>query len=383
MELASLEEKANRPEEAIRWLERARVQPRGAIPAGNRLAELHLRTAATDKALQVAKDTLLRAPDNLTTLGLVARAQLAQGDSKSARQTLNDMARYANYDPAAQLEVARLQVLANNASGANYSLEKALNTQPDFLPALILRTEIEIRQGDTAKAEQRIRQIGAKPGGEPIALRLQGDLAMVRGQHNAAITAYGNALKKDESAEMALRLFRAYAATGELGKGVGFLNKLLKKTPDNISILRTIGDTELQLGNLAASRAAYERLLKLQPEQALVWNNLAHVAFAQNDKSATSFAERAYALRPNAPLIIDTLGWLLFHQGQLDRGLALLREARLRDSNNPEIRYHLAAALAKSGRTTEAREELRQALKTGASFSGIEDARRLQTELAK
>lgn len=383
MELASIEEKANRPDEAARWLDRARVQPQGAITAGNRLAELHLRTAAIDKALEVAKEVLLRAPENLTTLGLVARAQLAKGDSKSARQTLNDMARYANFDPAAQFEVARLQVLANNASGANYSLDKALSTQPDFLPALILRTEIEIRQSEFAKAEQRIRQIGAQSAGEAIALRLQGDLAMARGQQNAALTAYGNALKKDDSADMALRLFRAHAAAGDLVKGAAFLNTWLKKHPDNTLILRTIGDAELQLGNLAAARTAYEKLLKLQPDEALVWNNLAHVASAQNDKSASSFAERAYALRPNDPIVIDTLGWLLFRQGQVDRGLALLRDARLRDANNPEIRYHLAAALAKSGRTTEAREELTQALKMGTSFTGIEDARRLQNELGK
>lgn len=80
--------------------------------------------------------------------------------------------------------------------------------------------------------------------------------------------------------------------------------------------------------------------------------------------------------------MIDTIGWLSFRQGQVDRGLALLRDARLRDSNNPEIRYHLAAALAKSGRTTEAREELAQALQMGATFC-IENAKRLQSELGK
>lgn len=383
MELASIEEKADRPDEATRWLERARLQPKGAVPAGIRLAELQLRTGAVDKALEVAKEALLRAPENLTTLGLVARAQLAKGDSKSARQTLSDMARYANYDPAAQFEVARLQILANNAAGANYSLDKALSTQPDFLPALILRTEIEIRQREFAKAEQRIKQIDAQPGGEAIGLRLQGDLAMARGQQSIALTAYGNALKKDDSADMALRLFRAHAAAGDLAKGAAFLDKYLKKHPDNTLILRTSGDTELQLGNLTAARMAYEKLLKLQPDNALVWNNLAHVASAQKDKAATGFAERAFALRPNDPVIIDTLGWLLFNQGQLDRGLALLRDARLRDSSNPEFRYHLAAALAKSGRITEAREELAQALKTGASFPGIDDARRLQNELTK
>ena len=383
MEMASIEEEAKRFDEAARWLDRARVDPKTAITAGTRLAELHLRTGATDKALTVAKEVLARAPEDTTVLGLVARAQLAKGDASSARQTLADMARYANYDPVAQFAVARLQVAAGNDSGAAYSLDKALGTQPDLLPALVLRAEIEIRQREFTKAEQRIKRIGEKSGGGAVALRLQGDLAMARGQQAVALTAYGNALKKEDNTDMALRLYRAHVAAGDLAKGVAFLDKWQKDHPDNSLVLRTIGDANRQLGNLTAARTAYEKILKLQPDDGQVWNNLALTASLQNDKAATGFAERAYALRANDPAVIDTLGWLLFRQGQADRGLALLRDARLRDSADPEIRYHLAAALAKTGRTAEAREEVAQALKGGASFAGIEDARKLQTELGK
>ncbi|HEY8907164.1 MAG TPA: tetratricopeptide repeat protein, partial [Rhodoferax sp.] len=383
MEMASIEEKANRFDEAARWLDRARVDPNAAIPAGSRLAELHLRTGAIDKALTVSKEVLLRAPENLAVLRLVARVQLARGDSNSARRTLTDMGRYAGYDPVAQFEVARLQVAASDDKGAAYSLDKALGTQPDFLPALVLLAEIELRQREFAKVEQRIKQISEKSGGGAMALRLQGDLAMARGQQAVALTAYGNALSKDDSSDMALRLYGAHVSAGDMAKGVALLDKWQKNHPDNAAVLRTIGYAALQVGNLTAARTAYEKILKLQPDDGQTWNNLALVASAQNDKAATGFAERAYALRPNDPAVIDTLGWLLLRQGQVDRGLALLRDARLRDSTDPEIRYHLAAALAKSGRSTEAREEVAQALKSGTSFEGIEDARKLQTELGK
>lgn len=381
MEMASIEEKAKRYDEAARWLDRARVEPKAAMNAGTRLAELYLRTGEADKALAIAKEVQLGAQENPMVLGLVARAQLAKGDRKSARQTLTDMARYANYDPAAQFEVARLQVAAGNDSGAAYSLDKALSTQPDLLPALAMRAEIDIRQREFGKAEQRIKEIGAKPDGGAVAQRLQGDMAMVRGQHAAALVAYGNALRKEDTADMALRLYSAQVAAGDMAKAVVILDKWQKGHPDSIAVLRTIADADRQLGNYVAARAAYEKVLKLQPDNGQVLNNLALTAQAQNDKAATGFAERAYALRPNDPAVIDTLGWLLFQQGQLDRALALLRDARLRNSADPEIRYHLAAALAKTGRKAEAREEIAQALRSNVAFTGVEDARKLQAEL--
>jgi Flp pilus assembly protein TadD len=50
---------------------------------------------------------------------------------------------------------------------------------------------------------------------------------------------------------------------------------------------------------------------------------------------------------------------------------------------NPEIRYHLAAILNKSGRKAEAREEVFEALKGQAHFDGIEEARALEKLLSK
>jgi putative PEP-CTERM system TPR-repeat lipoprotein len=383
LELATLEERAGNVAEAIRWLEKARVEPSGALRAGVALIEVHLRHGSPEIALAVAKETALKAPENLAVLELLARTELATGDSKKALQTLKEMTRFANYDAASQFNIARLQLAAGSDSDAAYSLDKALSAKPDFLPALALYAEIEIRRKDFAKAEQRIKAVGDKSPASGLAARLQGDLALVRGQYAAALAAYGAALKKDDSTDMALRLFRAYVDGRELAKGVAFLEKWYRDHPNQPVVLRTIADGQLRLGHLGEARTAYERLLKGQPDDALILNNLAQVALRQNDKSAAALAERAYALRPADPVVEDTLGWILVRQDQLDRGIGLLRDARLRDPANAEIRYHLAVGLHKSGRKAEARDELRQALKSGSSFDGIEDARKLDNELGR
>lgn len=383
MELAAIDEKAKRFDDAVSWLEKARSYSSGAVKAGNRLAELYLQKGDNEKALSVAKEVLLKSQGNLVALSVAARAQIAKEDRAAARQTLVDMTRYAGFDPVAQVGVARLQIAAGNDSGANYSLEKALSTQPGFPPALIVGVELDIRQRVYSKAEQRIAQLAKIPGSGAIVARLQGDLAMARGQNPAAISAYNDALKKSDTPDMALRLYQAYASSGDLTKGVAFLQKWQSAHPESMDVLRMIGDGELQLSNFSAAAVAYEKILRKQPDDALVLNNLAQAAYAQNDKAAIGYAERAYNLRSTDPIVIDTMGWLLLQQGKVEKGLPLLRDARLRNPNDPEIRYHLAVALAKNGRKAEAKDELNYALQSGASFSGIAEARKLQLELGK
>ncbi len=383
VELAVLEEKQRRLKEAVRWLEKARAEPSGQIGAGLRLVDLHLRSGSPAEAVSVAKETVSKAPENLVVLEALTRAQLASGEPRAARQTLGDMTRYANYDADAQLRIARLQIAAGNPSGAVYSLDKALSTQPDLLPARILLAEVAIDQRDFAKAEQIIRDLAEKSSERSVATRLLGDLSLRRGQYGQAVSSYLAALKQANRADTALRVFQAHLGANELGKGIAFLVQWNKDNPGNLAVLRTIADGQLRAGDLKAARASYEQVLKLRPDDADVLNNLAQTTFKQNDKAAVGHAEKALALRPQDANIIDTLGWILVRQGQLDRGLSLLRDARLRAPDSLEIRYHLAHALSQAGRPGEAREELAYALKGGAPFEGIDEARKLQKELAR
>ena len=89
-----------------------------------------------------------------------------------------------------------------------------------------------------------------------------------------------------------------------------------------------------------------------------VLNNYALVLHEQGDAQALTMAEKAHALAPADPNVVDTYGWLLSRAGRREEGMRYLREARLRAPDNLEIRYHLARVLHESGRSAEARSEL-------------------------
>ena len=381
-EMGLLEDQAGRPAEAIRWLERAKAMPKQRVRAEIYLSNVLLQQRSFDQALSVAKDAASRAPKDLSALYALARAQLAAGDNRGAGLTLASMSQLVGFEPVENVTIARLQMAAGDTENAVYSLSKSLKDDPDNLPALTMLTEIEIAGRDYAKAEQHAKRISERFPSNGLGLRLQGDLAIARGQTETAVKNYRAALAKEKSVDTTLRLYRAYVSAGDSGRAMAILEQSLRESPNESVVLRVLADGQLRAGNLAAARSNYDRLLQRNANDVEVLNNLAQVAMRQSDsKGALGYAERAYQLAKNDPAIIDTLGWVLVRQGQVDRGIGLLRDARLRDSSNPEIRYHLAAALAQTGREAEARSELREILKEGVAFEGVEDARRLQQKL--
>jgi len=382
MEFARVEEAAGRLDEATRWLEKVRALQRKNENAVAWLVDLYLRTRDRDKALAVAREAEGAMPDNPIVLAALGRAQLAVGDQKNAQLVFTRLSRLAGAEPATLVAVGWLQLQASDPRGAAYTAEKALNARPDLLPAQALLIEIDLRSGDLSKAEQRAKAVLAKNPGSPLGNRLVADVAMARKSYPQAIEGYRKALASDPSTEGALRLYRAYVQSGAASKGNEFMQGWIKERPKDVVAVRALAEGRLATGDLKGARAGYETVLKLAGEDPVLLNNLATILARDGDRDALQYAERAHRLAPNDAFIQDTLGWVLVEQGRVQEGLQHLREARLRNSGNPEIRYHLAAALAKAGRRDEARTELEPLIRDGTAFPGAEDARRLWQTLA-
>jgi Flp pilus assembly protein TadD len=266
---------------------------------------------------------------------------------------------------------------ANNLSGAAYSLDKALSSQPDFLPAMALMAEVELRQGASAKAEKRARDVLALSPKRAVGHSLLGDIALAKGQLPAALDNYRRAHQAEPSTDTLLRLFRTSLKQDGGKPAQQLAEQWLKAHPKDLAVQKVLADSFAANGNFAVARTRYETVLKLVPDDAEVLNNLANVLLRLKDPGAIKVAEQAVAKEPSNPNLIDTLGWALFQGGQVDRALQLLREARLRQPGNPEIRFHLAVALAQTGRRQESKEELDEALKLGSNFESAAEAKKL------
>jgi cellulose synthase operon protein C len=361
LELSRLAARRNNAADTLRWLEKAESVSGNNLRPGLQLIEHHLQANRPDRAREVLRGLQGKAPDALAVLITGARVQLANADVAAAKSTLNRAAAVANFDAASLVQIAQLQMQAGNLPGAWFALDKALSEKPDHLNARALMADVELRQGDAGKAEARARALLASHPKQGIGHALLGDVAMARGQRPAAVDAYRRAHEIDRNSASALRLFSALQVQSPAAANP-MAEQWLKARPNDTAMRRALVHSHARAGNLSAARSHLEALLKAAPGDADALNDLANILILQRDPAALQTAERALALKPDAPYVIGTTGWAAFRAGQADRALQLLRDARLRDPNNADTRYFLGAVLADRGRQAEAREELKGAL---------------------
>jgi Flp pilus assembly protein TadD len=174
-----------------------------------------------------------------------------------------------------------------------------------------------------------------------------------------------------------MRLFRALMSQPDAKPALQLAEQWLKTQPQDLRMRKALADGLARTGSFAQAKASYEAALKQAPDDVEALNNLANVQLRLKDPAAVKTAEAALAKAPGNANVVDTLGWALYQNGQTDRALQLLRDARLREPGNPEIRYHLGVVLAQTGRKTEAKDELDAALKAAPAFEGRADAEKL------
>lgn len=170
------------------------------------------------------------------------------------------------------------------------------------------------------------------------------------------------------------RLVSAYLlqSKGDLAGAAEMIERALadyeKLTPgEKESALRFAGALYLGMPQPQVEKAhdVYVKLLQLQPNDISSLNNMACLlAESMNPprpQEAIQYSTRAYDLMMNAgvreALIMDTQGWVLTLNGQVDKGIDVLRQA-VATRSFPDAHYHLAEAYLKKSYPEEAQKQL-------------------------
>jgi putative PEP-CTERM system TPR-repeat lipoprotein len=377
-EMALLYEQWGKDEEALKWLESAvDASSQRETRANFALTAWHLRKNNPARAVEAAKTLLAKLPEDVEALQAYAAAQAANGDIGGAKATLTNASRRAAFDTPRLVDIARQQLLAKDLSGAAYSLDKALSGTPNDVSALAMLASVELSRGDAVKSEQYARQVISAAPNSATGYYLLSEAASRRGQGATALDALRKAHGLEKSGASLARLMHAMTSQGQVRSANDLANAWIQKYPQDTVARSALAESLVRQRDFSAARKQYSAILEIAPTDLNTINNLANTLIELKDVQAVEIAERGLKLAPGSVTLLDTAGWAQHQLGNGERALLLLREARLRAPSNLDVKYHLAAALAKAGRLAEARIELTTALQSGVNFASADEARKL------
>lgn len=333
------------------------------------------------KALAAANDAVAASPDKPEVLDALGRVQQVSGDLNQALSTYGKLASLQPLSPLAHLRMAEIQVANKSKEEAAKSLKKALEIKPDLLEAQRGLILLALDGKRTAEALTIAREIQKQRPKEAAGQVLEGDIHASQKNWNEAIAAYRNALKTTPATELAVKTHTAILASGNAGEAEKFAAGWSKDHPKDIAFRMHQGDLATARKDYTVASQHYNAALALQPNNALVLNNLAWVSGEMKSPKAMEYAEKANQIAPNQPAFMDTLAMLLAARGENAKAIELLQKAMALAPQAAAIQLNLAKVLVGAGKKDEARKELDALAKLGEKFPGQAEVTRLQKEL--
>lgn len=363
VEFASKNEKG-----ASTWFEKARDASPDALLPRLYLGNYYLQVKDLSAASAEATEANRLYPDNPDVLDLLGQVQVASGLDSQAVRTYRQLVSVAPNSAAARVKLATMQIKVGDPAGAAASLRTALQLKPDAADAAYLLAALDVKAGrhdDALKLAKGLQSTLAK---SPVGFAIEGDVLMAQRKYADAQKAYEQAFELSKTTPLAIKIHQAQEGAGRGADANARLLQWLNAHPDDLDGWQYLAGAYVRSGQRKAAIEQYERVVKGNPKNALALNNLAGLYQVEKDPRALATAEQAYALAPDSPVAADTLGWIQIEQGNAARGLELVRKALDKDPNNPEIRYHAAVGLARSGNKAQARRELERLLADSAPF---------------
>jgi len=395
--LAELADRARKPNEALSWLNKAaEVDPKN-VNVRLQLVSRYVDRREFDKAQDIATRLTQTFPEEPVAYEALGKLLLVRGDAKGAITNFERLATLRPDLASAHHLLARAERAGGNLVESQESLKKAYEISPvpttfgedvervgTAASVLVDLVELEAKQKRYNEALAYAADLSTKYPKSKAGEVTKANVYLEKGDFDKAIAIYNATHKANQgSTQTAINLYRAHTAKGDQASGIASLKTWLAAHSNDVVARNVLASAYISKRDYDAAIAEYEYLLAKNKKDPLALNNLAWLYFQKKDPKAAAMAADAYKLAPQSPEVIDTYAWILVNGGAVDKGLELLKKAVTLRPGSPDIRYHLAVALAKKGQKPEARRELQDLLGLGVSFAEEKEARALLNSLGK
>jgi len=360
--LAELTEKQEHSDQRISYLQKVLDLQPGNNIAITAMAEYYLRKNQPLKALSVLEGLSEKQAATADVLKLKGIAQFEAGRNAKAITIFEQLVAVSAGNPQTNFLLGRAYLRANRLAEAKRHFTTASKADPQYKHAMLW-----IALGEIALKENKLAQVleitdSLLQAGHELSVihDLRALAFQAKGQKNNALISFEKAYAQQPSRQRLIRLASFYNALGNVNEADRILRGWIEKHADDVDTQIMLAVSLQQNGHKRKAIKVYEKALTVQPDNAVVMNNLAWLYHEVGDGRALNLANKAYEKARNRPEIIDTYGWILFESGEHARALAILQEALLLGPSHPEITYHVGVALLKMDRREEARSTLQR-----------------------
>lgn len=367
--LANVAELSKDTDGMEKYLTEAKDKNPKSIDPGVMLAKFYIAHRKPLRAMEVARDLESNHPNEPEALHALAIAQMATDQTQNSLASFKRLVDKAPTNAEYRHQLAQALMKTGDKTAAMEQWRATVKQTPDYLPSYLALAEVLVSERKFDDAQKIADTLKAKQPKSTTGLQLEGDIWLAQREYKKAEAAYDKGFKMLPNGASARGLYFAYKGQDKAEAGFDVLTQWLKTNDKDIDSWVLLGMGRQSVGKWKEAVDAYEKAYALRPDIPVIQNNLAWALQETGDKRALEIADKLLPSAENSPEMMDTVGWIYVNNGRVDKGLLMLQEAALRAPTYPTIRFHVAEALIKAGRKEDARRELEQLLRDNKDFA--------------
>jgi len=385
------------------------------------LADVYRNTGRSDQAVAVLNECLALEkdrgnPDILTTLGALAKVHLERREVDKAKGYADEVVKASPRNVDGHMVRGNLALLAGDGAGAVAEFRTVVGERPQFVPGYLLLAEghllkkemnlaqealqnalkadpksrdarralgrFHAMQKEYPKAEEKLRAILEENPSDVEVRADLGDLYLAAKEPGKAEKEFAEIKRRAPKVPLGyVKMGDYYRAQGKRDRAAAEYAAAIKVAPETLPLYLMLGRVHVEEKEYAKAAKAYEEALALRPDFWPAANDLAallceHPGTGKELDRALELAQSAHKIRPDDPIVQDTLGWALYKKGDNAQALDLLAKAQGKLAGNPEVNYHLGMALVKAGKREQGKEHLKTSVAAKGDFPWKAEAAR-------
>lgn len=335
-------------------------------------AELLLSAGHGDEAEQRLEAILDKSPELPEAIRALAFLYMTENHLDDAELNFNKLKSDPRYREEAFYYLGRIAETRGEFLQATRSYSRVVEgshaVEAQIRTARIMLTDMNDEEG----ALRHLRDFGdANPRYESQMLLAQAQLLLTLGRSDDAMQLMATAVAanpndqalRDADVQLYVILSQDAMNGGDLTQAERLLGQGLAAYPGNASLRYSQALVYQQQGRLRRAVSVLEGLVRDRPDDPTMLNALGYLLtdrFSRHDE-ARGYIQKALALDPDNPAIIDSMGWVLYKLGDYAGALDYLERA-FRLDEDPEIAAHLIDTHLALGQQSQARELLESSL---------------------